>query len=351
MTRKNLLALVGSICLVLVLAAMPFLTACTPPEEVTPSPPEEGAPSPVVPEYSHRISFCCPTEHPMYRSAEIFKDLLQTRSNGRIKIDIYPNDELGTPQACLDMAYAGDLDWVWGAPLSYLTNFVPWASLGDYPFAFSDYVDAWLRYQSIVPEINKELAEYNLRIMGCSTSGFRVWFSHFPIEKPADIKGKKYRVQAAGIAPKYVECWGGKPMVTPWAEVFTSMESKVIDMFDLPIGSADDNHFYEIVPYVTVSNVVYTSYTNVMSLSSFNALPKDLQDLIVECIKPADAYMSLEGRLYSDTATYARWEKMGISVSYLNPEQMEAFKAPLGPVKEYALQEYSEDQVALFTEQ
>jgi TRAP-type C4-dicarboxylate transport system substrate-binding protein len=297
--------------------------------------------------YTMRLAWYLPETHRCGRALRYFIDLVESRSKGKFKVDYYPEGKLGRARLNLDQVSAGQIH---GSIVitPYFTKYVPWLALADLPFAFPDYMTAWNAYRErIVPAMNKDLAKSKVLVLGIMTSGYRVLLSHKPIRKPGDIAGTKYRVQAAGIAPEYVKCWGGKPLVTPWKEVFTSFEQKVIDLFDLPIASAIDNKFDDIVPHVTVCPLVFTTYNVIVNLDWWNSLPREIQDLVKECFQPAMDFQNLETARFESWG-YDYFAKKGANVIHLTPDEIKGFSTLLEPVKTFAVKKYGQDKVNLF---
>jgi TRAP-type C4-dicarboxylate transport system substrate-binding protein len=300
-----------------------------------------------APKYTIRLAHNETMDDPIHQGMVVFKDLIEARSNGQVKVEIYPTGKLGSGQANADQLAANQLE-IGIIFYTFLTGYVPWVALGDYPFSMPDMEQTWRIYdEKILPATNKALAEKGIIMLGGVSAAYKTWLSYDPLRKPEDFKNKKYRTSATGIAPTMVKTWGGRPVVIPWAEAFTGFEQRIFDVMDVPVAAAVTFHFYDIAKYAIKSDFVYATFTACVSKKWFEGLPPDIQSLVKETLRIGiDHANAGRARLAADA--YRILADKGVKVIYLTEKEKEVFKASLQPVLNYAISTYGEDKVNLF---
>lgn len=302
--------------------------------------------------YLIRLAYGESTEDVYHKAMVTFKDLIELRSKGEVKVELYPYRQLGTPRDNLGQLRSGALEMCL-AFYTYLSQYVPWVNILDYPFAMpteQEYV--WRLFDNkIVPATNRDLNKKGIHIlMHLSTGGFKMWVSaNSPIRRPEDIKGKKYRVGGTGIGTEMVTAWGGKPVAMPYLDTIPALRQGVIDMMDQPAPAALIYHFYDVAKYGTKADLSYGATTVCVAKDWFDSLPGDIQDLIKQNMRIVIDYANCD-RARTGAGVFRALEEKGVKIHYLTAEEKEAFKATLGPVKEFAIKTYGMDKVQLFLE-
>jgi C4-dicarboxylate-binding protein DctP len=297
--------------------------------------------------YTIRLAHNETTEDPIHKGMVLFKDLVALKSKGDVDVQVFPAGELGSGQTNAEQLAAGSLEMAL-IFYTYLTGYVPWVALADYPFSMPELESTWRKYDSkIIPATSSVISSKGILMIGHVSAAYKMWLSQEPIRKPEDIAGKKYRCAATGIAPVSVKAWGGKPVVVPWSEAFTGLEQGIFDMMDLPVPAGVTFHFYDIVKYVTKSDFVYASFAVCVSKKWFESLPANIQKIIKESLRPAMDHANA-GRARLAAEAFDIFAKKGVKVITLSAKDKEAFKTTLIPVKEYAVKEYGQDKVNMF---
>ncbi len=346
MKKKRLLSLLVSVCLTLVLAAL-LLPACAPA-----APDEAAGPVPVEPEYEIRLQNSNPLGTIPVLADELFAELVDYKSNGRIKIEVISGAVLGSPREVMDLVSAGVLEFTGSVMPQLYSRYAPWAGIQLLPFAFTNKIDLWEWTEDVfVPEMNKEIAEYDLMIMpNVPQSGTRAFHSSAgPIHSVADMEGLKYRCVTTGLPAESAAAMGAKPSVIPWTEAFTAMESGVFEVWDAPPRLVYDYKFHEIGKDFTQIEYVSETYTLLTNLSWWNSLPEDVQELLLECQEVATGWDKWQ-MCRADIESLQKMENAGVTIYYPTAEELAGFKAAVAPVYEWAKKEYGEDKVNLLLE-
>jgi len=377
MKKKRWFTMIGSICLSLVLAAL-LLPACAPaaPEaegiaeledelaaaekevkdlkgdvsdlEKKLAKAEAAGPVPIEPEY--KIALAAPmlstVDEASYRA---FVDLVNIRGEGRIEVTFFPEAVLGSEEAVYADVAAGAVEMT-HMSAGKLTKWVPWASIGvDLPFVWTSWFDCYHWWEQVcLPEVNKELVASDLMTLpyvGCEGVS-HIWSRVGPIRSVADVEGKIFRAYSAGTEVAWMEAMGGKGTVLPWAELYTALETGIIDLMHNPFRLMLDLGFADVTGDVTITGHKVWVGTILLNLTWWNSLPEDIQIIIDQAWYEASPYWK-----------WANWtdEKMLLEEAKLPPynlniytptaTELAGFKAAVEPVYDWARQEYGSDKV------
>lgn len=270
-------------------------------------------------------------DHVYSLGAQKFADLVKERSNGRIKITVFPNGQLakgerealeGLQQGTIDM-YAGST-----GPVG---NFAPVFSMLDVPFMFRDYahVDKVLDGE-IGRSMLSEMDKAQFKGLAFWENGFRnLTNSKRAVKIPADVKGLKIRTMENKV---HIEAWkalGADPTPMAWGEVYGALQGKVIDGQENPVAVIYSAKFTEVQKYMTLSRHVYSPALIAMSLTKFNEMPKADQELFAKTAAEVAPYQRNLGR-DQETKWVAELKQKGMEV--VETVDAAAWQATLKPV-------------------
>ena len=227
-------------------------------------------------------------EHPYHLAAVRFSELVGERTKNKVKIDVYPSTQLGNERDMVEGLQLGTIDLV-VTSTGPLGGFVPEMSVVDLPFLFRDREHA---YKVLDGPIGKELlaafAAKGIKGLAFWENGFRQITNNVrPIEKPEDLKGIKIRTMENKVHLASFKTFGASPTPMAWSEVYTALQQKTIDAQENPIAIIYFQKLYEVQRYLALTDHVYSPAPLLMSLKTFDALPKDSQkifkDSAIEC--------------------------------------------------------------------
>lgn len=221
--------------------------------------------------------------------AAVFKSEVEANSNGRIKVEIYPNGVLGNESNTLIQVKSGVVQ-------SYISSsggmspFYPLIDVTNLPFAFSSYNVGYKVYDG---QFGKEFAadieaKAGFKVLGFGESGgfFAITNSKRPIKSPADMKGIKLRAMSP-LHQAIAKSLGASAITIAWAEVYTSLQTGVVDGQMNPISIITMAKFQEVQKYITLSNHLYAPYVWVINPKFYNDLPADLQAVVADAARTA----------------------------------------------------------------
>ncbi|NNK19143.1 MAG: TRAP transporter substrate-binding protein [Maribacter sp.] len=180
------------------------------------------------------------------------EDLLE-RSGGRLKLEIYPSQQLGTERECLELLQIGSLDMT-KVSVGVLENFAPKMKVLGLPFLFRDRQHSFNVLDGpIGQELLKEGENYWLKGLGYYDAGSRSFYTmKKPIDQPSDLEGQKIRVMESVTAVNMVKALGGSPTPISWGELYTSLQQGVVDGAENNPPSFYLSRHYEVCKYYSL---------------------------------------------------------------------------------------------------
>jgi tripartite ATP-independent transporter DctP family solute receptor len=199
-----------------------------------------------------KIGHSLPTSHPVHRGLEELKRAAEERSGGRLRIEIFPNEQLGTETQMLEKVQGGTLD-ITKTSAAPIGNFVPAYRVFSLPYLFRDGEHYWEVLDGPVGARMLELlgirgdgSPSGLHGLGYFDSGSRSFYTVEPVSSPADLKDKKIRVMNDQVAMDMVEAMGGSPTPIAFGELYTALKQGTVDGAENNPPSLVSSRHYEI---------------------------------------------------------------------------------------------------------
>jgi TRAP-type transport system periplasmic protein len=264
------------------------------------------------------------------KSAVVLKDFVESHTSGRVEVMIFPDGQLGSNGPMTNSVKAGTLDAV-VTDVTYISTAVPEADVFNLPFLYTDTLQV-LRFagsavgEKLKPKISEAFA---CEVLGFATDGSRnLWNSKHPIKTPADIAGLKMGVQPSKIQRDTILAFGGIPTVVAFNQLYTALQTGLIDGSDKAFADMIELKFYQVTKYLTLTS--HYSIVNVLIVSKkfMDKLTPQEQEVVRAAGKPAvDA--QVEEILTGEKAALAFLQEKGLQVFKMeNPkafsEKMEA---------------------------
>ncbi|NIC06110.1 TRAP transporter substrate-binding protein [Billgrantia bachuensis] len=240
-----------------------------------------------------------------HQAAVKFKEEVEANSDGRIEVQLYPNEQLGAEMDVINSIQLGSADMtITGESLQ---NWAPKAALMAAPYAFrdSEHLHAAVSGE-IGEEIEAQITERaNLVPLAWFERGPRHLTSNEPIEHPDDLDGLRLRVPNV---PLFVDTWealGARPTPMAFSEVFTSLQQNTIQAQENPLSLIESASFDEVQDYVNLTGHVRSWIYVVIGKDKLESMPEDLQEVIFEA---ADTMQAHEADLFAEDEERLRQE-------------------------------------------
>ena len=225
-----------------------------------------------------------------HQGALKFKEYVEEKSGGRIAVNVYPSSQLGTEvdmiqsiltQGGCDITFTGES----------MQTYQPDLGIIGMPYLIKS--DAHME-AVLTGDVGKELEDLmdkcGMKVLGYYTRGPRNITSNKKITSPADMNNFVIRTPQSAMTVAAFEAVGAKPTPMALAEVFTSLQQGTIEGQENPLAMIQDSSFYEVQDYVIRSEHLRAWVYIAMGKAQFEALPADLQEIVVEGGKEMQAY-------------------------------------------------------------
>ncbi|MDO6386234.1 MULTISPECIES: TRAP transporter substrate-binding protein [unclassified Uliginosibacterium] len=270
-------------------------------------------------------------DHPAQTAAKQFAKNVEARTGGKVKIKLFPNNQLGNPPEVLEQAVLGAIDMSLSGQ-DQIAKYVPKFDAVSTPFAFKDYAMADKVIDGDFKKwVAKDLEAKGLVYLSAWEWGFReVTNSKRPILKPEDMKGLKIRTPPAFAYQAFVEACGGLVQTIGFSELVMAMKTGVVDGQENPIAVIYSLKLYESQKYISMLNYTYSSMTHVVSKRVWDKLTPEQQKVIQE---ESDSASKLMRHMVRDqeATQIAEMKKMGIRI---DTPDLAPFKAAMPPAYE-----------------
>ncbi|SDI67520.1 TRAP transporter substrate-binding protein [Salipiger marinus] len=284
-------------------------------------------------ETTWRMATKMPVDSPEGQVFEKFADLTEEYTNGELKIDVYPNEQLGKEDAVLEQLQANIVQ-VYAEGFGYLKKWEPALAWVAAAFAFDDF-DHWQRFMTsdtVSGWFDTAAEQSGVRPLGDPTQvlrgPFRVMVSNVPVETAADIEGIKIRMHENKVA---IETWdhlGAEVITLPWTEVYQGISKGIVEAVNSPVALVESMRFNEVAPYITRHDEYWQSIGFMVNEEALAALDEDTRAGLLRAYEDTGAY-SQEVMFGVAEESIARMEEAGATYTVLDTaplvEKMQGF--------------------------
>lgn len=201
-----------------------------------------------------RLAHGLDTNHPVHQAMVYMGERLDAKSEGALKVLIYPSGQLGAERECLELLQIGSLD-ITKVSAAVLENFIPEYKVLSIPYIFRNKEHAHLVFDGAVGEAI--LAKgFDARLKGLTfyDAGSRSFYTkNKPIKQPEDLAGLKIRVQKSNMAVAMVNLLGGAPTPISWGELYTALQQGVVDGAENNLPSFYTSKHYEVCKFYSLN--------------------------------------------------------------------------------------------------
>ncbi|HZS84620.1 MAG TPA: TRAP transporter substrate-binding protein [Stellaceae bacterium] len=284
-------------------------------------------------EFSYKFANNVPVTHPTNIVANKMVQRIKEESKGRLEIQIFPNNQLGGDTDMLSQLRSGAIEFFTLSGL-ILATLVPAASINGIGFAWKDYDAVW-------PAMDGELGAY-LRAQIAKAglvamdkmwdNGYReITSSTKPINTAADLKGFKIRVPVSPLWTSMFEAFGASPASINFNEVYSALQTKVVEGQENPLSIIEIGKLYEVQKYCSLTNHMWDGFWFLANGQAWNALPKDLQEIAARNFNAAALEQRQQIRQLNDSLQ----GKLQASGMVFNKPDPQSFRAALQKAKFY----------------
>ena len=233
--------------------------------------------------YTIRIGHSDTTANLIHISLEHFAEAVKERTNGQVEVQIFASEQLGSNAEMVEMVEMGSLDAMM-LPSGQQANYCPKFKALSLPFLFADYEHV---YKVLDGEIGEELLEglsdHNMIQLAYWENGLRQFTNNKrEINTPADMQGLKFRTPEDALTVAIFAAYGASASPFAFSELYLALQQGTFDGQENPVANIYANNFQNVQKYLTMVNYQYQPKDMIFSLTTWNKLPADIQDILKE---------------------------------------------------------------------
>jgi len=267
----------------------------------------------------------------LHAAALRFAEQVGERSQGRIKVAVYPDQQLGSDDQMLEMARSGQLDLVL-TPTAKLSAAIPAMQYADLPFYFSGREELYAMLDGEPGQILlSRLNAIDLVGLAFWENGFKQFTANMPIRQPSDLAGLRMRTMKSRLIVDQFETLGAKGIPIDFHATYQALADGAVDGQENPLVAIVAMRFHLVQKHLTLSNHAYLGYVFSASRKAFEGLPPDIRALIARTARELTVWEREEtARREADFINTIR--QAGVAVHELTPEERAAFARAMAPL-------------------
>jgi len=260
------------------------------------------AQAPIVIKFSHVVA----TDTPKGQAAERFKQLAEKATNGRVKVEVYPNSQLYKDKEELEALQLGAVQMLAPSLAKFGPLGVKEFEAFDLPYIFPSKTALYnVTEGEIGKSLMKKLEPKGIIGLAFWDNGFKVMSANKPLHNVADFKGLKMRIQSSKVLDAQMRALGANPQVLAFSEVYQALQTGVVDGTENPPSNMYTQKMHEVQKYVTVSNHGYLGYAVIVNKKFWDGLPADIRTALDKAMKDATTFEKAIAQRDNDLALEA----------------------------------------------
>jgi tripartite ATP-independent transporter DctP family solute receptor len=270
-----------------------------------------------------------------YRGLELYKRIVEERTNGRVRVQLYADAVLGDEEQMAEGMQMGTVDVMMAAAAKY-ANFVPEMDLYSPPYTFK----SWEHYDAVQKsEVDKIIAQKVKErrrgdiYLGLFTDGVRNVFTRKPVKSLEELKGLKLRTMTG---PNELAAWkalGTNPTPLAYTELYSALQVGVVDGAENTMTSLLGMKFWESCKYVLRTEHSYLALPFFISAKAVARIPADLREIVIQAGRDT-AKEQVKMAIQFDRENEEVLKKNGVQIFELTPADKEQAIVLMQPVLE-----------------
>lgn len=276
------------------------------------------------------ITMRCSTNHAESFNVSValryWADLVKERTDGRINIEIYYDAVLGDEKSAIEQCQYGGLEFA-RVNISPMCEFVDGFNALSMPYLYNDDEHFWKAMETVGMDImtSQEMQDAGFYGLTWYDGGTRNFYnSEKPVHTPADMAGMNIRVQESSLMMGMIEALGAKPTAMPYGDVYSGLQTGVIDGAENSVVQYLEVSHYEVAPYITLDGHTRAPDMLIMSEKVRETLSEEDVQIIADAALES---WEMQRELWAEVDAEARGklEEQGVEFVDLTPEEFQAF--------------------------
>ena len=291
------------------------------------------AQAPIVIKFSHVVA----NDTPKGKGALKFKELAEKYTNGKVKIEVYPNSSLYKDKEEIEALQLGSVQMLAPSTAKFAPLGVKEFEALDLPWLFKDEATYAAAMKGPVGKwLFQKLESKGITGLAYWDNGFHMTSANRPLLMPADFQGLEFRISGSKIADRYFRDLGSIPQIMAFSEVYQALQTGVVDGCENTPSNYLTQKFHEVQKDITVSNHAHLQYAVIVNSKFWNGLPDDIRKQLDKAMDEATDYTNSIAVKENEDAL-AEIKKSGkTSLHYLTDDQRTAWQTAMRPTYAWA---------------
>lgn len=276
-----------------------------------------------------RFAALYPPTHPATMTAAKLAELVGQKTGDKIKVDVFDNSSLGGEREAAEGVRTGSIDVAYSG-LTGFGSYVPEFGVLEMPYNYSNLDQVKAIVDQISPKLEARMAGQGLTLLGFLYDGPRVTLANRPLNSLDDFKGLKLRVPQIPLYVQMVQALGATPTPVALPEVYTALQSRIVDAMEGTPSSIYSTKYYEVIKNLCRTDHIFFVAYICMNKALFDGLPADQQDAIRAAGKEASAFNLETAR----PRVQADFDKLAAEGVQITTPDLAPFHAAVADMKE-----------------
>lgn len=339
--KKSFKKLLGLISIVCTISIAMFVVGCS--SKATNS----GTTTDVSKKYVLKLGTNTATSNAENQFALKLSELVKQKTNGNVDIQVYDSAKLGDHKERLEGLKMGTIDMT-QTSVGYMAAYEPIMAMFESPYLFKDEIQQNHVYNGQVgKQIADTLSKDGYIVIQYMELGERdITNSKKPIKTPSDLAGLKLRVPDTQSSIDALKAMGASPTPMAFAELYMSLQQKVVDGQENPLDTTDSSKFYEVQKYLSLTGHQRLEQVLLFSKMNWEKLPKEYQTIILDSAKEANDYLI---KLVSENKN-KMLDDLKSKGMQVNEVDMQAFMDKVKPLRDKYITQFGSQAKSYFEE-
>jgi len=298
--------------------------------------------APIVLRYSHNQK----TGHPYDIGAQKFAELVAQKTGGKVKVEIYPNSVLGVSTQVVDAVRMGTVDFI----VEHTGTFEGYQK-GLGVFGIPGLYSSWDHFWSVVDgdigkEFEKKLENNGFKVLGWQRNGWYHIITNKRVQKPSDLKGFKFRGKPGAIMGTVTDkMYGTVTVSVDYSELYSALQLGLVNGMVQNVTNIRDTTIYEAAPYILLAGPLYATNLLVVSMKTYQKLPKEFQEALLEAGREASLYEREVSVEYEKRDLEWLKQNPKVFITELSPEEKAEWDATSKNAEDFVYQYFGKDLI------
>ena len=302
----------------------------------------------IVIKFSHVVA----NDTPKGKGALKFKELAEKYTNGKVKIEVYPNSSLYKDKEEIEALQLGSVQMLAPSTAKFAPLGVKEFEALDLPWLFKDEATYAAAMKGQVGQwLFKKLEAKGITGLAYWDNGFHMVSANRPLLKPSDFEGLKFRISGSKIADQYFRNVGSIPQIMAFSEVYQALQTGVVDGCENTPSNYTTQKFFEVQKDITVSYHAHLQYAVIVNSKFWSGLPADVRGQLEKAMSEATDYTNSIAIKENEDAL-AEIKKSGkTTLHYLTDDQRKAWQTAMQPTYKWAKGRVGQDVLDLLAKE